>query len=40
MEAFRHKGRISELMSRIPVSVIVDPGVALFGAVHYGFEIM
>ena len=40
MEAFRHKGRMSELMSRIPVSVIVDPGSAMLGAAHYGFKVL
>jgi glucokinase len=40
MEAFRQKGRMSELMSRIPVSVIVDPGSAMLGAAHYGFKVL
>jgi glucokinase len=31
---------MSELMSRIPVSVIVDPGSAMLGAAHYGFKVL
>jgi glucokinase len=36
MEAFRRKGRMSALMSRIPVHVILNPRAALFGAACYG----
>jgi glucokinase len=32
LTAFRDKGRLSELLSRIPVHVIVNPNVALLGA--------
>jgi len=32
LTAFRDKGRLSELLSRIPVHVIVNPSVALLGA--------
>jgi glucokinase len=32
LEAFRNKGRLSELLSRIPVHVIMNPNVALLGA--------
>jgi glucokinase len=32
LEAFRDKGRLSELLSRIPVHVILSPNVALLGA--------
>jgi len=32
MAAFRNKGRLSELLSRIPVHVIVNPSAALLGA--------
>jgi glucokinase len=32
LEAFRDKGRLSELLSRVPVHVIVNPNVALLGA--------
>jgi glucokinase len=40
MEAFRHKGRMSELMSRIPVYVILNPGAAMLGAACYGFKVL
>ena len=39
MEAFKRKGRFSELMSRIPVHVVLNPKVALIGAAFHGFEI-
>lgn len=32
LKAFRDKGRLSELLSRIPVHVIINPNVALLGA--------
>jgi glucokinase len=32
LTAFRDKGRMSELLSRIPVHVIVNPNVGLLGA--------
>jgi glucokinase len=32
LTAFRDKGRLSELLSRVPVHVIVNPNVALLGA--------
>jgi glucokinase len=32
MEAFRHKGRMSDLLARVPVHVILNPKVALLGA--------
>jgi glucokinase len=32
LKAFRDKGRLSELLSRIPVHVIMNPNVALLGA--------
>lgn len=38
MKSFRHKGRMSDLVSTMPVYVITNPGVALRGAVNYGFE--
>ncbi len=38
MEAFRRKGRLSEFMARIPVTVILDPDAALIGAAACGFE--
>jgi glucokinase len=38
MKSFRHKGRLSDLVSQIPVFVILNPKVALFGAACYGFK--
>lgn len=35
MKAFKEKGRLSSLLSRIPVRVILEQKVALFGAAHY-----
>jgi glucokinase len=39
MRAFRDKGRMSDLMERIPVHVILNPKVALLGAACHGLEI-
>jgi len=39
MEAFCCKGRMSELMARIPVYVILDPRIALMGAAFKGLEL-
>ena len=36
--AFTNKGRFKDLLSRIPVHVIVKPDIALFGAACHGFE--
>ena len=36
MEAFRHKGRMSDLVSSMPVHVILQTGVALLGAAAFG----
>jgi len=38
MQAFSNKGRLSELMTRIPVHVILNPKVALLGAACHGLE--
>lgn len=38
MEAFRRKGRLAEFMSRIPVSLILEPNPALIGAAACDFE--
>ena len=38
MEAFRRKGRMSDLLARVPVHVILNPKVALLGAACYGLE--
>ncbi len=39
MEAFRDKGRMSDLMGRIPVHVILNPKVALLGAACQGLDL-
>jgi len=39
MEAFCCKGRLAELMTRIPVYVILDPRIALMGAALKGLEL-
>jgi len=38
MEAFRNKGRMTDLVSQMPVFVILNPKVALIGAAWYGFN--
>ncbi len=38
MKSFRNKGRMSDLVSQIPVFVIVNPRIALVGAAGCGFE--
>ncbi|UCC64059.1 MAG: glucokinase [Anaerolineae bacterium] len=38
MEAFRRKGRMSDLLARMPVHVILNPKVALLGAAYHGLE--
>ena len=40
MEAFRLKGRLSNLLVNVPVHVILDPEVGLSGAAHYGLNLM
>ena len=40
MESFTGKGRFSELLSRIPVHVIMNPKIALIGAAYYGLELL
>jgi len=36
MEAFRNKGRLSDVVARVPVNVIVAPEVALLGVASHG----
>lgn len=36
IEAFRRKGRMSDLLARVPVHVILNPKVALLGAACHG----
>jgi glucokinase len=38
LEAFRSKGRMSELMDRMPIHVILNPKTALLGAAYHGLE--
>ena len=38
MEAFRRKGRMSDLLAHVPVHVILNPKVALLGAAYHGLE--
>lgn len=40
MQIFSQKGRMSELLARIPVHIIRNPEVALIGAARYGVEAM
>jgi glucokinase len=39
LTAFRSKGRFSDLLSRIPVHVVLHPEVALLGVARYGLEL-
>ncbi len=39
MRAFRRKGRMAELMDRVPVHIILNPKVALLGAACHGLEV-
>ena len=38
MQAFKRKGRFTDLVKRIPVHVILNPKVALLGAARAGSE--
>lgn len=38
IQAFRHKGRMSDLLAQMPVHVILNPKVALLGAACYEFR--
>ena len=39
MEAFRNKGRFSDLLARVPVKVILNAKIALLGAAWYGLRL-
>jgi glucokinase len=39
VRAFRHKGRMSDLLAGVPVHVILNPKVALLGAACHGLEL-
>jgi glucokinase len=38
LDAFKRKGRMSDLLARMPVHVILNPKIALLGAACYGLE--
>src|SRR5207244_11243279 len=38
MRAFRGKGRLGDLLGRVPVHVILTPRVGLFGAAAHGLD--
>ena len=38
MQAFTHKGRLTPMLTQMPVHVILNPKVALLGAAIHGFE--
>jgi len=38
MQAFTHKGRLTPLLTQMPVHLILNPKVALLGAAIHGFE--
>lgn len=38
MQAFLRKGRLSDVLIPVPVSVILNPNIALLGAARHGFE--
>jgi glucokinase len=38
MTAFRHKGRMQPLLEAIPVKIILNPGIPLYGAAYYGLQ--
>jgi glucokinase len=40
IQAFMDKGRLSELLSRIPVRVILEERAALYGAASYGWSLV
>jgi glucokinase len=40
MGAFQRKGRMSDLLARVPVHVILNPKVALLGAACHGLELL
>jgi glucokinase len=40
MEAFTRKGRLADLLARVPVHVVVNPRVALLGAAGYGLALI
>ena len=40
LECFTWKGRFSEMLSKAPVHVVLEPRIAIMGAAQHGFERM
>ena len=40
METFQRKGRMSDLLGRMPIHVILNPKTALMGAALFGLEML
>ena len=40
MEAFKNKGRFSEMVAQIPVKVIMNDKTALLGAAYHAMELL
>lgn len=38
IQAFTHKGRLTQMLTQMPVHVILNPNIALLGAARHGFE--
>ena len=38
MQTFTHKGRLTPMLARMPVHVILNPNIALLGAARHGYE--
>jgi glucokinase len=38
MQVFTHKGRLTPMLTRMPVHVILNPNIALLGAARHGYE--
>ena len=38
MQAFQRKGRMSNLLAKMPVKVVMNPHAALLGAAQYGLD--
>ena len=35
LEAFRDKGRLSPLVEKVPVAIVLDPNIGLWGAARH-----
>jgi glucokinase len=40
LDAFRNKGRMTSLISDIPIYLVLNPKIALFGAAKQGFDVL